>query len=390
MQNGNTGLNESHSSGKFYWKCFLNLVTDANRLAIRLFIHTTQASISYHTSPLVLLPELTFPLPSSKDLWLAKSAEEWKGRFFQKRPISLPSVPRLIDVLHDTTLLDIVHEHIDAEICCTTLLYGYWSQIWSFQESNKFYPENEHQKSAPRKLWLATQQSELYRDILDFGSQLCNSDREPYEIKIVKELFMMLLQVSPDEIQRYAGKGGEEESSRASTVLQNWVQNSGARKAVWHAGQVFHAARFLHPAEIRGFYAIAVYFAALTLWVYSHISGLMTRSGEFASKHQLASKSDQEIDSKVVLDGETSRETRVFLSVGQGEPGLTEHASESETIFASLKDPNVVLKIARQIYRNNYPVLTEPLPPLVENLGNLMRDLSSLPESRFSRGASED
>lgn len=336
-----------------------------------------------------MLPELSFPLPAARDLWLAQSAEDWKSKFFAKQPVSFSSLLRLVDILHDTTLLDVLHEHVDVDLCCITLQYGYWSQIWSFQQSNKFYLQNEHLKNAQKKLWLATQQAELYREIQDFGSQLSSFNRETYEIKIVQELYMMLLHVSPEELQLYAGKSGEEESSRASKGLQNWVQSADARKAVWHAGQVFYAGKFLHPAEIRGFYAISIYLAALTLWAYSHISTPMNRNGEIMPKHQGSEKSDRTLGNKVVLDGERSRETRIFLSAGHGDPCLTEHISEHETIFASLEDPNVVLKIARQIYRNNYPVLNEPLPPLVQNLGNLMRDLSSLLESRFSRAASE-
>lgn len=53
-----------------------------------------------------------------------------------------------------------------------------------------------------------------------------------------------------------------------------------------------------------------------------------------------------------------------------------------------LSNRKAVLNMARNIYQGNFPVLEEPLPPLVENLSNFMRDLSSLSESRFSRCAS--
>lgn len=69
------------------------------------------------------------------------------------------------------------------------------------------------------------------------------------------------------------------------------------------------------------------------------------------------------------------------------EPSIEGFDGSNVTIL-KLADPNAALKIARDLYRSNFPVMDGPLPPLVENMGNLMRDLSSLPDSRFSRCSS--
>jgi hypothetical protein len=323
-------------------------------------------------------------------LWFANSAVEWKKRYLETTPLELPMNPRLMDIVHDISLLDIMQEHIDVDMCCTAILYSFWGQVWSFQESSKFYMLGEGQRTNTKGLWVTIQQSELSRDIESLVSKLTKAQRQPLELHIVQNLFMMALYVSFEELQKFAGKGGEEEASRAHAFLQFWVDTPNARKAVWHAGQLFNAARKIPPAELRGFFSIAVYLGSLTLWVYAHLSSHPSGAPRGSTTQYGRGQDDQ--SSNVILDGPETRETRMFVSVGQGRPGLTYSPTllDTEERFASLEDPNVAFEIARQIYRNNFPVIREPLPPLVENLETLMRDLSSRPESRFSRAASEE
>ena len=90
----------------------------------------------------------------------------------------------------------------------------------------------------------------------------------------------------------------------------------------------------------------------------------------------------------ILNEGETSQ-LRNFRSNDEGVPGLIVMDSERSSQFVPLEATDRILGVARDIYRGNFPVLEEPLPPLVENLGNLLRDLSSLPGSRVSRAPSE-
>jgi hypothetical protein len=56
----------------------------------------------------------------------------------------------------------------------------------------------------------------------------------------------------------------------------------------------------------------------------------------------------------------------------------------------SLGQPGMALTIARNVLRDNFPVKDEPLPPLVEGLHNLLRDLMGGSRARPSRAGSED
>jgi hypothetical protein len=295
----------------------------------------------------------------------------------------------MLDVMHDTSLFDTLRDHIDISLCSLAVLHGFWGRIWALQEASRFYLGNQNgQGNATHRVLLTAQHRELYQDIGTFATKLSDLAKQPSDIIIIVEFFMMNLHVSPDELQRFAGKS-EEEASRAANNLQKWVQTAEARTAVWHAGQIFRAAKSMPLAELRDFHAIAVYFASLTLWAYGLVSS--SNVTQDIEGQTLPSHTQEERDRTVhvSLDGPETRETRVFLTLDQGLPGLNHPYGQGEMIFESLENPNMVLKIAREIYRNNFPALEEPLPPLVENLGNLMRDLGSLTGSRFSRSGSE-
>jgi hypothetical protein len=318
---------------------------------------------------------------------------EWKNKYLERNPLESAMNPKLIDLLYDTSLLDILQDYIDQDLCCTAIMYSFWGQVWSFQESSKFYMTGGSQGTNSQGLWLTMQQSELSRDVENLITQLSKIQRQPFEIQLIQHLFLMALHVSFDELQKFAGKGGEEEASRAHAFLQSWVDTPNARKAAWYSGQLLRAARQFPPAELRGFFSIAVYLGSLTLWVYAHLSTHLSapENSSRAPETSQTSRRDRR-NSDVALDGPETRETRVFVSAGQGRPGLTSSSGllETEEEFASLDDPNVAFKVARQIYRHNFPILEEPLPPLVENLETLMKDLSGRPESRFSRAVSEE
>jgi len=157
----------------------------------------------------------------------------------------------MLDVMHDTSLLDILRDYVDINLCSVAVLHGFWGQIWAFQEANKFYLCSQNgQGSATHKVLLTAQHRELYQDIQDFAAKVSDLAKQPSCIVIVVEFFMMTLHVSPDELQRFAGKAGEEEASRAAVNLQKWIQTADARKAAWHAGQVFRSAsQYLRPSS---------------------------------------------------------------------------------------------------------------------------------------------
>ncbi|KAK7962165.1 uncharacterized protein PG986_002990 [Apiospora aurea] len=420
------------------WRKFIKRES-YKRLVLHLYFHDVQASIALQKNPLMTYTELCFSLPASRDLWRASSAEAWRDMYLRKKPLAADAtVPRICDIMTCMTILEEFEDFIDVELCYAAALYGFWGQIASYREAVRFYGHGtaaaprlhstmHSSRNATHRLWLTSMYQELYRDINEFstlvgslpitaasgsGSRRASSrdTATTTQLYILVELFMMILHVHPDDLQRFAGKYGEDEARHAAMALEDpWAGSRDARHAVWHAGQVFRHARALPPASLRGFHAIAVYFASLTLWVYGLLSCSYSTQGQqqqqdgagasYSAAPAASSASSSTAATTVImppppptkyvlLDGDESRETRAFLQLDKGIPGLSTglgSAAEGGGGAESLSNPGMVLDIARNVFRENYPVRSEPLPPLVESLGNLLRDLGTGLAGRPSR-----
>lgn len=317
-------------------------------------------------------------------------------------------MPRLTEIMHNVNILEEFQELVDLELCYGVLIYGFWGQVAAYRETTHFYATANGNNNTHR-LWLRSQHQELYHSLSTFSTIIHTSSSRKHsaELSLALELCLMILHVAPDELQSFAGKAGEEEARRAGTSLEeSWVHTPEARYAIWHAGQVFLHARRLPPASLRRFNAIAVYLASLTLWVY----GLLIGPAQSEEEDQTFLQADdagagapggqqQPSSSKgpakfILLDGEESMDTKAFQQFDRGLPALTTPGGETEPVSNSA----AVLAIARDIFRENFPVKSEPLPPLVESLAKLLRDLgngsvgmSSLVGSRMvSRLGTED
>lgn len=356
-------------------------------------MHDTQASIALHKCPIISATEITFSLPVPRILYQARSATEWKSCFYDQK-ISMPKPAlKLVDIARDPGLLEDLGTNVDVHFCCMAAIHTFWGQIWAFREAWKFHSIGDV-KTSVHHLWLVTQQRELYQQMQTFRTNLLRTLGTQAELLITIELFLMILHVSTDELECFAGKHGEEAASQAVTSLERWYGTEQSRRAVWHAGQVFRWATLLNPTDLRDFYAVAVYHAGLMLWVYGHLS--ISNSG---SNKQPPTGLDLLTESMttLVINGEETDATTAYIA---GRPAIAilshvwrpasafEHTGVSAMKFIPLEDPNAILKIARELYQNNFPVESKILPPLVNNLGKLMRDLAEMSEKRFSRCAS--
>ena len=507
-----------------------NSANDRCRLALHMFLHDVQTSLTLQTTPLLSFTELCFSLPASRDLWKAPTAKAWLDLHLSKRkpPADRP-MPRINEIMHCPGLLDDFLDFVDIELVNTTILHAFWGQICTWRTSMKFYQEPPTVRSMTGNYGhysqrnfsnhidgLRTMHRELYNDMQDFATTVVYVHKsQPYtpvshrrypvpfpapggsnatspapnvpspvsiinsNMPITFEMFALALHVDLNQLQSFAGKAGEEEARRASAHFLHqdgernggasgggggWVRSEDARYAVWHAGQVFRRARELPPTGLRGFNAMAVYFASLTLWVYGLLGGPNPGSpglppqfgggehdgvrGGFGAAHhgqqpfnsggmedprrasvtvpvpsghgyQMQMPHHQQHPQQhptpppppqshqyqphvqpppdaplAILDGEQTREIQTFLQTGRGTPALTlspqapSHPSNPaasnnttsnplvESLFAN---PSLPLQTACSIFRENFPSLShsesEPLPPLVESLGTLLRDL---------------
>lgn len=88
-----------------------------------------------------------------------------------------------------------------------------------------------------------------------------------------------------------------------------------------------------------------------------------------------------------VINGEETDATKAYIA---GRPttliltrvwkpaSVFDNTGVSAMKFIQVEDPNAILKMARDLYQNNFPIETKILPPLVNNLGKLKSDLDEM------------
>lgn len=191
---------------------------------------------------------------------------------------------------------------------------------------------------------------------------------------LLAEFATMYLHINLDSIQRFAGQFGELEAREEYPRLQDWSVTREARTAIWHAGQVLRAARQVPPFQLRGFDTLSIYHATLVLWIF----GLLQCVGKPREVSTL-----QQPEPLIALDGPENEHTKAFVNRGVGQPGLTyQSSSRPEEGHASMSiqlcSPHLVMEVARQILVGNFQGSENRLPPLVNNLCNLIRELGDL------------
>ncbi|KFZ19754.1 hypothetical protein V501_00524 [Pseudogymnoascus sp. VKM F-4519 (FW-2642)] len=375
------------------------------RLVFHLFIRDAQTSISLMNPTIISYAELSLPLPESRNLFLARTAAEWKSTYLTQTSSinSNERIPSLQQCLHDISPLNSpsVKAAIDSALSHSIIAYGIWGLILEYRQLNsvaKAYPSIRLSSSF---LVLGHRHQELRELLEPFSASLPepgpgrkNQSSIALQSKLLTELLITNLYVSFDSLQVFAGREGEEEARRVYPSLQQWAASREARTAVFHAGQIVRYAKLLNNRRglqggLRDFFAVAVYHSALTFWAFGVLSlrpnaqhdqneSELPLVGGVNSVDEAGDNSGEEL---VRLDVEESSFTKSFIALQRGIPCfLVSEADEctSEEI-AMLREPgsvmNAIVKILRGVVGGNDE--EAPPPPLVENLSQLIRELGA-------------
>ena len=356
------------------------------RLVFHLFLLDAQASMALLVNPLISEAEMQLPLPVSRKLWSAQTAGEWKAGF----PISPSTAPSLADCIHDILNLTSAGDSVDFVLSILAVLHGYWGLIWGFRQLVSLYNSHAIGETTTNRLMITSRQHELSQMLKRFRRNVIGrvEGESRHMIILILELLTMYLHVSMEELQLFAGKEGAEDSRRVFPRLRLWAQEHDSKQSVWSAGQVLKSAKLFAPGSLRNFCAIAVYHASLTLWSYGVVHRAFTTSdGQDLSAF--------DVFEPFALDGEESERSKRFLLLGQGAPFISsvlEYSINSSITAipadsAPLTSPTAVMRVCLQVLENNFKVESDNhdanLPPLVANLGILMKDLSTAADFVF-------
>ena len=290
-----------------------------------------QTSMTTLTPPLISYGEMTAPLPESKELWFARTAEEWKSQFLLRSAGQSKRPPCLGDLMRDISFLSANHQRLDLQYTISIYLHGYWSLIFEWRRLCDVHRWNTFLDSQDgHGLILNLRHQEMCKALRNFQSEWHGalSAREA----LLLNLDFMYLNVSLYDLQLFTGKEGEEQARRIFPMLQRWSGTPEARQALWYAGQVLRQAKAFPPGHLKDFYAVGLYQAALALWTY----GVVTRASSSPSSTSPSASAPAAPRDRatagagagampmsqgpVYLDGIETAEVQQFINYGQGRP----------------------------------------------------------------------
>lgn len=276
----------------------------------------------------------------------------------------------------------------DKAVCILLACHSVAYEVFQFRQQALLLAHGPTQPRRDRWLGHLSRQKEIFEDLSTMHTY-CEMQSDPApEALFTLEYLMMALYVSLDDIQLFSGRSGEEEARRVYPRIRDWTQDVESRTTIWHAGQVLRLARNFEKTRLRDFYAVAVYHATLTLWVFGMVtsntarrSRAQTPVGPRGAVSDLNGIGNREQSQPVLLDGEDDKAAKGFRHLGHGKPclwnnGQNIHGFVSKICF--LENSQGVMLLAAELLKSNYPRSHSGLPPLVENLASLMIELSNL------------
>ncbi|KAJ9157752.1 C6 transcription factor [Pleurostoma richardsiae] len=343
------------------------------RLAFHLFLRHAQTSMTTLVNTSISYAELSLPLPEAKELWFARSPQEWKVQYLQRSAGQAKRPPSLVDLFRDINLLFANHERLDVQFAISIYLHGFWALIWEWRQLNAVHrlgPFSPPGMGGSTNMLISARHQELCKQLHNFQLAMSGwNEVLSTQESLVLNLLQMNLHVSLDDLQLFSGKEGEEQARRIYPTLQRWTDSAESRQALWHAGQILRCAKGYPSGHLKDFYAIAVHHAALALWTHGVVAKATRRVPSAAG-----------YETMVFLDEPESTQVENFIRLGQGRAAVRGPAAKGgETgggAAAYLEDPRACMEVAQDILRANFQ-MDGQLPPIVENLCHLIKQLGN-------------
>ncbi|KAK4129576.1 hypothetical protein N657DRAFT_640226 [Parathielavia appendiculata] len=400
------------------WKRWYQLES-WKRLAFHAYVRDAQISMTQLNNPSMSYAELTLPLPCSKELWYARSADEFKTRYLEmstdKRSPSLGDLFRDVGTLHAT------HRHLDLQFTVSTYLHGFWSLIWeycqlaSIHQSPTCTSTITSTTNSNMTLLLSSRRHDLLNQLTAFHQLIITNPAKTYDIlpesHLLLHVLFLNLHLSLPDMHLFTGKEGEDQARRVYPALQRWAASRDARQAMWHAAQVLRWASLFPRGRLRAFWSVGVCHAALGIWTYGVVNGAangaaVARGGEMMGigldmgvgmgryqqqqqqqqqqhRHQHQEQQGQRQGPVVYLDGgEETAEVRAWVEYAQGRPAIRGLGATANTGYGDgrgteclLEDPRACMEVAQEILKANIVGVWETLPPLNENIIVVLKQL---------------
>jgi hypothetical protein len=346
------------------------------RLAYHVLFQDVQTSSALYRQPVISYSEVNLTMPCSEEVWQAKSAAAWQQQILTRR--DQPSVQPLTlhSCIKDLGLLSLYRGHIDVRMSLRVMVTIFWSRVWQFIQMRSISSLEENSSSAGTTNFLQQKLVATSQDIIVRFYEDPNS-MHPC-VKMMLEVGLMHLHVSLEDIQHLAGKEGEEHARRAATRLRSWIGQRDSRQALFHAGQIAKAAAQCPSQYLRGFHAVMIYHASLTMWAYALLATSQTASS--TSQRPLYPSADIQLPG-IRLDGDETSHLKRFILLGIGNARIQRYSNGSGSSLTD-EPPTISLTDAAEVMRSMAGLLSSLdksehyCVPIVSYLTRLMHSLA--------------
>lgn len=345
------------------------------------------------SNPHMSYAELTLPMPESRELWFASTAQDWKVIYLEKNsnPQNQPPAqpPSLGDLLRDIRVLGTEHHRVDLQYTMSIFLHGFSAMIREWHQMSAVYrwTSYSHTMVSNPNVLLQSRQEILVKTLEQLQHSTLQQTFSAQE-NVLLNLLLMNLHVSLENLELFAGKQGDEQAKRIVPTLQRWAQEAESKRAIWHAGQILRWARDFPTGHLKDFYAVAVHHAALALWTWGIMTWTLKKNGSMAN----AFNQNEEV---VYLDMHESApmqaQVRQFIEYGTGRPAIQRlkkgagrqgaaappNSGVNGGAFTTslIEEPGMCMDVVEDIFRANY--LEGHTAPIVENLCHLVKQLGN-------------
>jgi hypothetical protein len=330
------------------------------RLVYFAFTLDAHISASRNITPMLPYSEMETPLPVVRNLWEAESAVTWRDLLMSEVSLRVRQAPSLCMILRQPSPMSAQVSLLDNTCGSMALLAGIWDIIYEYQQTSLVIRSSK----SSNDFVLTSRYQDLNSMLEQVGCDIGDQEKVNPGVLVLQAFIGLHLNVSFYEISKYAGNGTHEDALQAISYVRSWFDSPQSRTALWNAGQIFRTTRSLPSGSLTDIYVIALYHAAVTLWVWALLfwaQGLPV-GGSMA---------------EVALDGEETGAVTRFLKALKALPGLT----TSSGTFVSLKELTAAPDLARDVIAANWR--NDPLPLTAEEVSRLMQGISNVCKQRF-------
>ena len=313
--------------------------------------------------------EMGTPLPSPGVLWKANDAPAWLTALINSPNLQVQQALPLNKVLRHPHLLAASKAVTDLSFAAFAYLAGSWALVEDYWRMHTLTqtPGAQHMSD----FVLNARHAELSFTMETFKSELTDQFAHGAEIMMLQELVFLQLSVSWKHIAHYCGQGSEDDARISTPYIQQWSDSPQSRAAIWHAAQVFRAAKLFSSCALSDIYVIGLYQAAQIMWVWSLLSRTQPLLGSGPKQSLDAAKFSSVV---VVLDGEETSETLRFVKAGRGRSHLTDRNG----IAFPVGNSAMIYDLAQEIISTNWnsgamPVTTAETSRVLQELARITR-----------------